>query len=129
MEEEHPVARGDAPCTHVGDEARHRLAGVGRADAPYRCPEIQSRLITWRKVRQELTPHQIPSDWASSLSGLLEAMGWPGPGPPRSPFETGDRTMRKLMWGCCLICAPCLTRSYPLALRQPNKAVCSERAC
>ena len=65
------------------------LALAGRADAPYHCPELQSQLIAWRKFRQELTPHQMPSDWAASFSGLLEAMGWPGAGPLDSvQFQT-----------------------------------------
>ena len=65
------------------------LALAGRADVPYHCPELQSQLIAWRKFRQELTPHQMPSDWAASFSGLLEAMGWPGAGPLDSvQFQT-----------------------------------------
>ena len=65
------------------------LALAGRADAPYRCPELQSQLIAWSESWQEIQPHQMPSDWAASLSGLLEAMGWPGAGPLDSvQFQT-----------------------------------------
>ena len=65
------------------------LALAGRADAPYHCPELQSQLIAWREFWQEIQPHQMPSDWAASLSGLLEAMGWPGAGPLDSvQFQT-----------------------------------------
>ena len=65
------------------------LALAGRADAPYHCPELQSQLIAWREFWQEVQPHQMPSDWAASLSGLLEAMGWPGAGPLDSvQFQT-----------------------------------------
>ena len=65
------------------------LALAGRADAPYHCPELQSQLIAWSESWQEIQPHQMPSDWAASLSGLLEAMGWPGDGPLDSvQFQT-----------------------------------------
>ena len=65
------------------------LALAGRADAPYRCPELQSQLIAWSESWQEIQPHQMPSDWAASLSDLLEAMGWPGAGPLDSvQFQT-----------------------------------------
>ena len=65
------------------------LSLAGRDDAPYHCPELQSQLIAWRKSWQAVQPHQMPSDWAASLSGLLEAMGWPGDGPLDSvQFQT-----------------------------------------
>ena len=65
------------------------LALAGRADAPYHCPELQSQLIAWRKSWQEVQLHQMPGDWAASLSGLLEAMGWPDAGPLDSvQFQT-----------------------------------------
>ena len=67
------------------------LALAGRADVPYHCPELQSQLIAWRKFRQELTPHQMPSDWAASFSGLLEAMGWPACRAPRQCSVPDDQ--------------------------------------
>ena len=65
------------------------LALAGRAETPYHCPELQSQLIAWRESWQEVQLHQMPSDWAASLSGLLEAMGWPAAGPLDSvQFQT-----------------------------------------
>ena len=65
------------------------LSLAGRDDAPHRCPELQSQLIAWRDSWQELQPHQMPSDWAASLSGLLEAIGWSGDRPLDSvQFQT-----------------------------------------
>ena len=65
------------------------LSLAGRDDASYHCPELHAQLIAWRKSWQAVQPRQMPSDWAASLSGLLEAMGWPGDGPLDSvQFQT-----------------------------------------
>ena len=42
------------------------------------CPVLITNLARWSKVWAELPTRQAPSDWATSYSQLLEAVGWPG---------------------------------------------------
>ena len=53
MEEEHPAARGDASRTYVGDEARHRLAGVHRIEQQRLVPRRHCHRLAHRVVEPE----------------------------------------------------------------------------
>ncbi len=44
----------------------------------FACPELIANLARWNEAWAELPHRQAPSEWAVSLSGLLEAVGWPG---------------------------------------------------
>ena len=49
------------------------------------CPELARLLSRWNEEWEALGPEQMPSEWAASLSRLLEAIGWPGERPLNSP--------------------------------------------
>jgi ATP-dependent helicase/nuclease subunit B len=46
----------------------------------YHCPQMAWLLSMWVEARKVLEPSQMPSDWATALSALLAAFGWPGEG-------------------------------------------------
>ena len=52
---------------------------------PHSCPELARSLSRWKKEWEALPTEQMPSEWAASLSRLLEAIGWPGERPLNSP--------------------------------------------
>ena len=56
------------------------IRDAGREGRPDRCPLLAGRLESWRRVRRELSGRRMPSEWAGSVAGLLEAVGWPGDG-------------------------------------------------
>ena len=62
----------------------HIITMAREETAPHRCPELGARLERWKDMRDTLPERQMPSDWAASLSRLLEAVGWPGEESPNS---------------------------------------------
>ena len=55
------------------------VIAMARARAePFACPKLAVLLARWQDEWSSLPAVQRPSDWASSVSGLLRAMGWPG---------------------------------------------------
>ena len=51
MDEEHPAAGGDAPRAHMGDKARHRLAGVHRVEEQRLAARGQRHRLAHRVVQ------------------------------------------------------------------------------
>ena len=61
------------------------VLAMARARAePFACPKLAAPLARWQDEWSGLPAVQRPSDWASSVSGLLIAMGWPGDRTPSS---------------------------------------------
>ena len=58
-------------------------------NVPYHCPQLAALLRDWVEMRRHLESWQMPSDWAASVSDLLNSMRWPGDGPLNSAdFQT-----------------------------------------
>ena len=51
---------------------------TGHSDASHRCPKFVSQLRSWTVQYKALQTTRMPSEWASVLSGFLQAIGWPG---------------------------------------------------
>ena len=55
------------------------IVAMARArSAHFACPRLAVLLARWQDECDRLPPVQRPSDWVSSVSDLLRAMGWPG---------------------------------------------------
>ena len=68
------------------------IIAMARARAePFACPKLAVPLARWRDEWSGLPAVQRPSEWVSSVSGLLRAIGWPGDRTPSSAeYQTAE---------------------------------------
>ncbi len=57
---------------------------------PVRCPSLKWHLNRFARLAEQLQPQRLPSEWANSISELLEALGWPGNDDRGRPLSSAE---------------------------------------